>query len=48
MVEHAEELFLTNSLIGIWPVTRLEMKPYVVGKTTQTLQATLQTASLTV
>lgn len=48
MVESAEELFLTNSLIGIWPVTRLEMKPYVVGKTTQTLQAALQAAGVAV
>ena len=48
MVENAEELFLTNSLIGIWPVTRLEMKPYVVGKTTQTLQAALQAAGVAV
>lgn len=47
MVETAEELFLTNSLIGIWPVTRLEMKQYVVGKTTQTLQAALQAANIT-
>jgi len=48
MVENAEELFLTNSLIGIWPVTRLEMKPYVVGKTTQTLQTALQAAGVAV
>jgi len=47
MVETAKELFLTNSLIGIWPVTRLEMKQYVVGKTTQTLQAALQAANVT-
>lgn len=47
MVESARELFLTNSVIGIWPVTRLEMKQYVVGKTTQTLQATLQAANST-
>jgi 4-amino-4-deoxychorismate lyase len=47
MVETAKELFLTNSLIGIWPVARLEMKQYVVGKTTQTLQAALQAANIT-
>ena len=44
-VEAAEELFLTNSLIGIWPVTQLETRRYVVGKTTQTLQAALQAAN---
>jgi len=37
-VASADELFLTNSLIGIWPVTRLESKSYVVGQITQTLQ----------
>jgi 4-amino-4-deoxychorismate lyase len=47
MVENAEELFLTNSLIGIWPVKRLEMTHYVVGKITQTLQAALQAANIT-
>jgi len=42
MVEQAEELFLTNSLIGIWPVARLEAQHYAVaGKITQTLQAAL-------
>lgn len=46
MVEAAEELFLTNSLIGIWPVTRLETKHHVVGKITQTLQAALQAANI--
>ena len=45
MVEQAEELFLTNSLIGIWPVARLEARHYeVAGKITQTLQAALQRA----
>ena len=45
MVEQADELFLTNSLIGVWPVSRLEARRYeVVGKTTQALQAALQLA----
>lgn len=41
-VESADELFLTNSLIGIWPIARLESKSYVVGQITQTLQKTLR------
>ncbi len=41
-VESADELFLTNSLIGIWPIARLESRSYVVGKITQTLQKTLR------
>jgi 4-amino-4-deoxychorismate lyase len=41
MVEGAQELFLTNSLIGLWPVMRLETRNYVVGKITQTLQEAL-------
>jgi 4-amino-4-deoxychorismate lyase len=45
MVEQADEVFLTNSLIGIWPVARLEARQYeVAGKITQTLQAALQRA----
>lgn len=43
-VESADELFLTNSLIGIWPIARLELKSYVVGQITQTLQKTLRNA----
>ena len=43
-VESADELFLTNSLIGIWPIARLESKSYVVGQITQTLQKTLRHA----
>jgi 4-amino-4-deoxychorismate lyase len=44
MVEGAEELFLTNSLIGLWPVRQLETRNYVVGKTTQALQQAFQEA----
>ena len=43
MVEEADSLFLTNSLIGIWPIFRLETRHYeVAGKITQTLQTALQ------
>ncbi|MEK7712063.1 MAG: aminodeoxychorismate lyase [Pseudomonadota bacterium] len=44
MVESAQELFLTNSLIGIWPIRRIEAKHYVVGQISQTLQAALHAA----
>lgn len=44
MVEAADELFLTNSLIGLWPVARLDTRPYAVGKITQTFQAALPLA----
>ena len=37
-IRAADELFLTNSLIGIWPVRQLESKTYPVGPVTQTIQ----------
>ncbi len=40
-VEAADELFLTNSLIGIWPVRRLENRDYGIGEITQTLQTAI-------
>jgi len=43
MVEEADSLFLTNSLIGLWPVARLGTRNYEVAhEITQTLQAALQ------
>jgi 4-amino-4-deoxychorismate lyase len=44
MVELAQEVFLTNSLIGIWPIRRIEARHYVVGQIAQTLQAALHAA----
>lgn len=44
MVTSAQELFLTNSLIGIWPIRRIEARHYVVGQISQTLQAALHAA----
>ncbi len=35
----AEEVFLTNALIGIWPVTRIEDRKLGVGPITQRLQS---------
>lgn len=46
MVEGGAELFLTNSLIGIWPVARLESKMFPApGPITQMLQAGLKSAT---
>jgi len=44
MIESAQELFLTNSLIGIWPIRRIEARHYVVGQISQALQAALHAA----
>lgn len=43
-VEAAEEVFLTNSIIGLWPVTRLGERTYPLGKITQILQHALAAA----
>lgn len=37
-VHRADELFLTNSVIGVWPVARFEYKEYRVGAITRSLQ----------
>jgi 4-amino-4-deoxychorismate lyase len=36
-----DEIFLTNSIIQIWPVTRLESLKFDYGEITQRLQAKL-------
>ena len=41
MVDSARECFLTNSLIGIWPIRQIEARHYVVGPISQTLQTAL-------
>ena len=41
---NAEEVFLTSSLIGLWPVIRVESKTYPVGPVTQQLRALIQEA----
>jgi 4-amino-4-deoxychorismate lyase len=33
----AEEIFMTNALFGIWPVTRLDATPFALGSVTQRL-----------
>ncbi|MBI3571075.1 MAG: aminodeoxychorismate lyase [Gammaproteobacteria bacterium] len=37
-VLQTDEVFLTNSLIGLWPVRRIEAKEYALGRTTQRIQ----------
>lgn len=37
----ADEVFVTNSIIGIWPVKKLESQPFPVGKITHSLQDSL-------
>lgn len=34
----ADEIFITNSIIGIWPVKQLETHPYPIGSLTRQLQ----------
>lgn len=40
-VDAADELFLTNCLIGIWPVRRFQAKEYRIGPITRTFQAAI-------
>lgn len=37
----ADELFLTNALFGIWPVSDIEGRPFAVGSTTRRLMTQL-------
>ena len=41
-VESADELFLTNSLIGAWPVTRMDERAWPVGRVTRRVQALIE------
>ena len=42
----AEEIFLTNSLIGVWPVRRLEGREYEVGRVTRKIQDAIHDACI--
>lgn len=42
MLDGAEEIFLCNSLIGIWPVNRVAERRYPVGNMTRFLQGCLR------
>lgn len=41
---NADEVFLTNSLIGIWPVCRIESRAYPVGAITRRIQESIRDA----
>lgn len=40
-LQDADEIFLTNSLIGIWPVRRFDAKEYRIGPITRALQTAI-------
>lgn len=44
---NADEIFLTNSLIGLWPVRQLERQEFTVGSITRQLQQALHDAQKT-
>ena len=44
-LRQAEELFLCNALIGIWPVRRVEQQAYAVGPVTGQLARHLERAA---
>ncbi len=43
-LEHADEVFLTNSLIGLWPVQRIENRSYGIGQITRKIQEAIRDA----
>lgn len=43
-LEQADEVFLTNSLIGLWPVRRLENRSYTIGETTRKIRQAIRDA----
>ena len=43
-LETADELFLTNSIIGVWPIRTLAARSYTIGKTTHTIQTAIEAA----
>lgn len=43
---NADEVFLTNSLIGAWPVRRIESREYPVGPVTRRIQEAVRDATV--
>jgi 4-amino-4-deoxychorismate lyase len=43
-LESADELFLTNSIIGVWPIRILATRSYTIGQATHTIQKTIEAA----
>lgn len=46
-LEHASEIFLTNSLLGVWPVIQLVERDYPVGPLTRLIQDALNQKGVT-
>lgn len=42
----ADEMFLTNSLIGVWPVRRIEAREYPAGPITRRIQEAMRDATV--
>jgi 4-amino-4-deoxychorismate lyase len=42
----ADEMFLTNSLIGVWPVRRIDSREYPVGPITRRIQEAVRDATV--
>jgi 4-amino-4-deoxychorismate lyase len=42
----ADEMFLTNSLVGVWPVRRVESREYPVGPVTRRIQEAVRDATV--
>jgi len=42
----ADEVFVTNSLIGLWPVRRIDDNPYPVGQVTRAMRSELAVAGV--
>lgn len=43
---NADEMFLTNSLIGVWPVRRIEAREYPAGPVTRRIQEAMRDATV--
>jgi len=43
-LEQMGEIFLTNSIIGLWPVKALAARSYAIGKVSQTIQKAIREA----
>lgn len=43
-LDRADEIFLTNSLIGLWPVRRIENRSYAIGQITRKIQEAIHDA----
>ena len=44
-LEMADEVFLSNSVIGLWPVRRIEGRAYEIGSITRRMREWLKTST---